>query len=113
MKFLPLLCLLLAACSTTTLDDRGDKVTIVDSISPTDLLTYERVTSLYSHGMRSIESCRNDLRNQAAKAGATVLRISSSEPANCAEDILSSGPKDCFNAHGDAYRPKSVDNAKH
>jgi len=103
------LALLIQSCTTAALDPGGEHVVVVDSISPTDLLSYDPVGGgLQSIGMLSVENCRNDLRNQAASMGATVLRISSIEPAYCALDGLQSGAqKNCFTAYGDAFKPKA------
>ena len=98
---------LAVGCVTAPLESGGSKVVIVDSISASDLLVYDPVGDLTSQGMQSVEDCRNDLRNQAAAQGATIVRITSFEPAFCALDGFTSGAqKKCFNAYGSAFKPK-------
>lgn len=103
------LCFLLTGCSLASMPELKEpaaSVQMVDVITITDLQTYERVAELRSVGMRSVEYCRNDLRNQAANLGATVIRMSPAQPDTCAEDILGNGARNCFSASADAYRPK-------
>ncbi len=99
---------LLMGCTHATLDAEAEKVVIVDSISPSDLLVYDRVAELKCLGMSSLDFCRKDLRNQAAAIGATVVKITSTEPAYCALDALTGkGEKKCLHAYGDAFKPKT------
>lgn len=94
-------------CTTASLEN-GKSVQIVDGISATDLLSYENVKSYISSGKRTLEDCRNDLRNQAESDGVEILRITSTEPAYCLLEWLgaSNAPKDCIAAHADGFRSK-------
>ena len=93
----------LTGCSSAILESDGAKTQIVDGISASDLLYYESAGTFTSYGMRTLEDCRNDLRNQASRSGAKILRITSSEPATC----LFTSEKTCFNMHADGFRQKS------
>jgi hypothetical protein len=98
---------LVTSCATGQLGSSGQRVMIVDSISASEMASYDYVDAIQSVGMASIEDCRNDLRNKAAAIGATILRVTSIEPAYCGlGGFQPSAPKNCFTAHADAFKPK-------
>jgi hypothetical protein len=103
-----LFALAVTGCTTATLSTAGDQVMIVDTMSASDLLSYEHVADLQSIGMQTVEDCRNDLRNQAAQKGATIIRITSSEPSYCGVEGFQNGAvQKCVTVYADAFKPKA------
>jgi|GEM_PF-3190548 len=106
--FASLIWVALSGCTTAALTSDGSNVVIVDTFSASDMLNYEHIADLKCTAMLSVEDCRNDLRNQGAGKGATIVRLTSTAPDYCALDALvKDATKKCFDAYGDAFKPKA------
>ncbi len=99
--------LALSGCSMVELDPAGERVQIVDSISPTDLLSYEKVGAVRTVDTYSLNEGYDEVRNQAGKMNADVLRIWVAQPDRCTLDIIAGNEaKRCFRIEGEAFRKK-------
>jgi hypothetical protein len=91
-------------CTTATLSPEGEKVHIVQSISATDLLHYEKVGPIECLFMADDRNCHNELRNEAAKIGATVVHITEKKTGQTC--TIGGSNHSCVSMTADAYRPK-------
>ena len=98
----------LGACaSSSKLSEAGARVTIVESIATKDVARYESLGPIDTAAVRSVEAGRNELRNEAADRGATIVRLTSTESVYCPEESSDAkAEKNCFRLFGDAFRAK-------
>ncbi|MBS1962365.1 MAG: hypothetical protein JST04_09130 [Bdellovibrionales bacterium] len=98
---------LCAGCATTSeLNPEGEKVFIVDAMTAADAKNYVFVGKVNALMMLTMDSARNELRNKAAKLGATIVRITENSPVSCSVDFENKDPKNCYQLDGEAYRPR-------
>lgn len=99
----------LAGCATTSeLNPEGEKVFIVDAMTAADAKNYVFVGKVNALMMLTMDSARNELRNKAAKLGATIVRITENSPVACSVDFDNKDPKNCYQLDGEAYRPRTA-----
>ncbi len=99
MKTLLLLVLALSGCATTPLSERGSTVTLVTALSAQDLKELRLLGNVsckargHTDPEVNIQSCKNDLRNQAANLGASIVVLESQQLGNswCSGCILMTG----------------------
>jgi len=99
--------IVITGCATTELSSKARSVRLVSNAPENLLRDYtevKTVSSYYGANFRrpagNIVQCQNDLRNQAAEAGANLVVITSQQIGNV-------GCPNCISLVGTAYRQKS------
>ena len=103
---------MLAGCASMTpeekraQEERRSHVTIVQSMSASDAMTFKDVgpvkCDVYWHnlGQDCEETCRNDLKDQAAAMGAPIVVVESRRNKKCTVGL---SDEECVEMHGHAY----------
>jgi hypothetical protein len=104
--------LMLAGCATTSpeekraQEERRSHVTIISSLSASDAEQYKEVgpvkCDVYWHnlGQDCEESCRNDLKDQAAALNAPIVVVDTRQNKKCKLGLQDDA---CVEMHGHAY----------
>lgn len=103
----PLVLLALVACASVPLDEGGRRVTLLTTTpSVTDMRNLEELGTVacskganFGSPKKNIESCRNELRNKAAKMGADIVVVEN-------QQLGTSLCANCMTLVGTAYKKK-------
>lgn len=123
-KFFVLILPVLLNCATSAEQDgivalfdggssRGnpDKVTVVQALSATDTLHFERISSLTAKayvGPKAYEECVDSLRRQTDRSNGTIVTIDKTQEVDC--NFMGGPGKRCLELTGTAYRKKAISN---
>lgn len=105
--FVPVL-ISVCGCTVAQLTPEGEKVHVVNTISATDLVYYDKAGAVKCLYLADERNCINEMKNKAALIQASVILITSRE-GNQPCGLLGTNST-CVNMTADAYKRKSGTN---